>query len=198
MKPTRIILDLDDVLNCFTPYVLHELGCRVASPHSYEDHPRESGWDIVDAANRLHPSKCWTTAGFWADVKRLHWASVPRSREFGNLLYLAVWAVGAKNVFILTSPTLDPDCLAGKLEWIQGNCPPWLHRQYLIGPAKHVCAQPGALLIDDNEDNAAAFRDNGGQAMLMPRPWNRFAGTTNMPSYLSRAFRRIFRKEVAA
>ena len=37
---------------------------------------------------------------------------------------------------------------------------------------KHFCARPDALLIDDGDHNVEAFRANGGQTILVPRPWN--------------------------
>jgi hypothetical protein len=73
---------------------------------------------------------------------------------------------------LLTSPTIDPLCLAGKLYWIKQNLPTVYHRQYAITPRKFVCAQPGHLLIDDNEENCKVWLKNGGQVKMIPRPWN--------------------------
>ena len=72
----------------------------------------------------------------------------------------------------MTTPVEDPESLAGKLEWIHKYFPEWMHRQYLMGPQKHLLAGPGSLLIDDSEENVEKFRQHDGQAILVPRPWN--------------------------
>ena len=89
----------------------------------------------------------------------------------------------------MTSPTIDPDCLAGKLEWIHEFTPRWMHRQYLVGPRKQFCAHREALLIDDADKNVNTFREWGGQALLVPRPWNSMhALAMHTPEYLSAQF----------
>jgi len=70
------------------------------------------------------------------------------------------------------SITIDPECLAGKLEWIHCHMPSWMHRQYAITPEKHRFGHPGALLIDDSPSNVDAFVARGGRGLLVPRPWN--------------------------
>jgi len=173
VTPTRIFLDLDDVCNCFTLYALRQVGCIVGN-HDYHLYNHHWGWDIVKAANHLHPDprRYFTKQSFWELIKREHWARVPWSMEFLPLLRRCIELVSQDNVCILSCPTLDPDCLAGKLEWIRDFMPKDMQRQYLIGPRKHFCASPNALLIDDSDDNVTAFRIHGGQAILMPRPWN--------------------------
>jgi len=107
---------------------------------------------------------------------RKDWTSFPKSDEFQWLLDSCEALVGRENICILTTPILDPGCAAGKMEWIYNHCPKWLHRQYLIGPPKHFCAQPDALLIDDSDRNVKLFQAHGGQAILVPRPWNSLHG----------------------
>ena len=171
MIPTRILLDLDDVCNRFTMYALKHVGCPV-DELAYCDFNPAWGWDIVRAANALHPNHQFTPDEFWNSLDRDVWASVPESAEFKALLCRCEELVGSENVCILSSPTHDPDCLAGKLEWIHDHFPKRMHRQFLIGPRKHFCARPDALLIDDSDRNVEAFRAHGGQALLVPRPWN--------------------------
>jgi len=169
----KIFLDLDDVLNTFTPYVLSEICGRDVT---YNDYPVEAGWNIHEAAMILTGNKRFSDATyFWSLVTRKMWASVPLASEFYGVFSVSANCVGRKNVFILTAPTLDPECLAGKLEWIQRSCPDWIKRQYIITPRKEVCAGRGCLLIDDNEDNVNNFtRENcDSDAILIPRPWNK-------------------------
>lgn len=178
---TRIFLDLDDVLNQFTMQALAHVGCCV-NAESFDDFKPEWGFDIIKAANELHPCKesPYTPASFWSMFSRDDWRNLPESAEFEFLLRQSEALVGRENVCILTTPILDPDCAAGKIEWIYNHCPKWLHRQYLIGPMKHMCARPDALLIDDSDKNVEAFRAHGGQAILVPRPWNSYHGWDTM------------------
>ncbi len=187
MRIDSIYLDLDDVLNDFTREALqHVTGL------SEFTHEPEWGYDIVLAAGKLctkaqvQPagsiSECkippsisstfFTQASFWGQIKRDFWANIGVTDWCYELIDICASAVGKENVCILTSPTLDPDCVAGKMEWIQKEMPTWLHRQFLIGPCKQFCARPGSLLIDDCEENVRKFRERGGLAWEFPRPWN--------------------------
>lgn len=178
MHVNRIFLDLDDTLNSLTLPALREVGCPVGD-FDYQCYPEEAGYSITAAAQLLS-GRHWTVPDFWNSIDRNFWRTLPRSKEFSYLLTKCVSLVGQDNVHILTSPTKDPDCLAGKLEWIQQQLPNWLHRQYSITPRKHVCARPGALLIDDSDENVRQFREHGGTAITVPRPWNSFAAVDTM------------------
>ena len=171
MTPTKVFLDLDDVCNAFTMYALQAVGCPVNAFDHHKYNP-EWGFDIVQAANGLHPTGDFTTDSFWNLIDRSVWANAPVSMELELLLHECKKLVGYKNVHILTTPIMDPECLAGKLEWIHENLPPWLHRRYLMTPRKYLLAQPGALLIDDSDRNVDTFCAAGGDAILVPRPWN--------------------------
>jgi 5'(3')-deoxyribonucleotidase len=175
LKLTKIFLDLDDVLNDFTMHTLRSLGCYI------DEYDPEWGWDIVRAANSFHPLRHFTPESFWSSFDREHWATIPKSPMCDWLIERSVTLVGCENVCVLTCPTPDPDCTAGKQEWIYRNLPNWLHSQFLIGPPKHLCASPGALLIDDRDKNVEDFRMAGGRAILVPKPWNRGATWSEYP-----------------
>lgn len=168
----RILLDIDDVCNQCTKYALQWVGCPLDYTRFNEIYPTHHGYNIVDVANELLGFERFDVPAFWNMIPRTFWATCPISEEFNWLLDSCVQLVGQENVCLLTGPTKDPDCLAGKLDWITKNCPPWLHRQYLIGPCKQFCAHPDALLIDDSDANVNVFREWGGHALLVPRPWN--------------------------
>jgi hypothetical protein len=152
---------------------LRYVGCPVAPSDEFMFNS-DWGWNIIRAANELHPTqKAFTEATFWQSIKRDFWATVPKSRECDWLLETCAGLVGRENVCILSSPTLDPDCASGKVEWIYTFMPQWMHRQFLIGPRKHFCARPDSLLIDDRDKNIEDFCAAGGCGITMPRPWNR-------------------------
>lgn len=180
-----ILLDIDGVCNKFQYHVFNCLGLFYPDDSCY---PVDCGWDIVTAANRLAGYERFTATTFWKSITRKMWAETPVSCEFEDILSLSVARVGTENIFFLTSPTLDADCVAGKLEWIQRQTPRWMHRQYMIGPAKHLCAKHDVLLIDDSDTNVASFRKAGGQAVLLPRPWNSLHGHNPM-AYLGEQIR---------
>lgn len=182
MKPTRIFIDLDDVLNEFTMTTLDSLGC-CAGPYN-----PEWGWDIVKAANQMHPHDVFTAASLWNSLDRKHWATLPKSEVCSYLIMRCADFVGRENVYVLSCPTEDPDCLAGKLEWIHSNLPEWIHRQYMIGPQKHLCASPESLLIDDRDRNIEDFAMAGGKTILVPRPWN---CQNSIPSPTRQVFSRL-------
>lgn len=189
MRLKSILLDVDGVCNRFQWFIFNQLGLTFPNESHY---PAECGWDIVKAANTLAGEERWSATSFWNSVTFEMWATVPISEFFGFLIGTAESLVGQENVHFLTSPTLDPQCLAGKLEWIKSHAPKWMQRQFLIGPSKHLCAQPGVVLVDDADKNVEAFYKHGGRAILLPRPWNSLHGRDAW-SHLTKEFGEINR-----
>jgi predicted Zn-dependent protease len=68
-------------------------------------------------------------------------------------------------VVILTAPSPDPSCLAGKGASIKKL---FNTRDFLIGKPKEVAARFDRILIDDRNSNCAKFVANGGQAFEWP------------------------------
>ena len=165
-----VLLDLDDVLNSFTMHSLKLMGCPVG-PFDYHLYPRECRYNMVKAYNKLGPMRMGQDE-FWRRLPPEVWWTAPISGEKENLLNWAVAKVGYKNVHIVTKPTRCPYSASGKVRWIQNNLEPSLQRNFAITPQKHLLAKPDVILIDDSEANVSKFRMQGGQAILMPRPWN--------------------------
>jgi len=177
MLITHIFLDLDDVCNIFTMHALSRVGCKV-EPNELEKYDPKWGFDIVKAANSLltpitgSDLAFESAEAFWDKLTGPEvWRDAPESPEFRPLLAFCR-AVARRNICLLTSPVRDPGCVTGKMEWIHRHMPKWMHRQFLIGPQKHLLASEVALLIDDSDENVNAFRTAGGYASLFPRPWN--------------------------
>lgn len=183
----KILLDLDDVCNQLTMWLLRWMGCHV-NPLDNSQYPAEAGYDIVGACNLLHPDRNdWTAEEFWSSVPREAWATAPLSPEYPWILERCVDLVGQENVQLSTKPTRDPNCLAGKLEWIQSNLPAWMHNQYEITTRKDFGRHEDTLLIDDSYGNIQAMVKAGGQGLLVPRPWNPL-NWYNPRMYLDRIF----------
>ncbi len=188
MKIKKIFLDLDDVCNEFTLQALAEFGCDI-KPGEYDKYKPEWGFNILGVAAELH--SFWEMddvdpGEFWGEFDQWFWAGLPESNEFKELLKLSEDIVGFENTLILTAPVCSPDqdsvsdfwcnttsqCMAGKYDWIVSHLPPEMHTHFSMCPVKRLCVAPDALLIDDSNKNVDEFRAAGGQAILMPRPWN--------------------------
>jgi len=170
---SKVMLDLDDVCNLFTMDALHYAGAT-DTILPYREYPERARFDIVKAANLLRDpaEKEYTAVEFWGLLDERFWASIRMAPYLYSLLDSLASLIGEKNICVASSTTLYPGCLSGKLIWIQNFMPSWLHRQYLLGPCKHLLAQSGTLLIDDNRDNCEKFRRHGGEAILITKPWN--------------------------
>jgi 5'(3')-deoxyribonucleotidase len=167
MKPIEIIyLDIDGVLNQM-PY--DALSKVLGQDVIYYSIPGD--YDIVKVCNKCLKIPV-SAEEFWSKLDREFWANIKPASECEWLPELCGQVVGRKNVFLLSTPIDNPDCLAGKMEWIYKNLPEWLHRQFIFTPHKWVCAKPGTLLIDDYDKNIQKFETYGGQTILVPRPWN--------------------------
>jgi len=181
-----IVLDLDDTLNSLSLHILHCLGCDVG-PFDYHKFPTECSYDIIAAHAKLSGRKePIPVPMFWEMVSRRTWESAPRSHQFW-LIEQAASLVGEENVLLATAPVKSPDCHYAKYQWIENHLPKWMQRQYNITPRKHRLSRPGVLLIDDSDHNVEKFRNPGwpgGDAILVPRPWNTLVGV-HTSSYLA-------------
>jgi len=168
----RIVLDVDDVLNGLTMHILRHFKCDVG-PFEYNIFPTEVGYDVMTACQVLRGDAPTDPAEFWDEVTRADlWRTAPKSPQCDWLMEIAADIVGRDQVLLATTPTKDPQCHADKLEWIWENLPPWIHRQYNLTPRKWCLAKPGVILFDDHIANCEEFIEEGGEALLVPRPWN--------------------------
>lgn len=83
-------------------------------------------------------------------------------------------------ISILTSPGVCEYAATGKFRWIKQHLPQYQERLYLCRD-KYLMANEDRLLIDDNDDNCRRFREEGGQAILFPQPWNEKHIYSNRP-----------------
>lgn len=170
---TEVFLDLDDTLNRFSPAAMKFVGCPI-DIDTYCGEPQFRGdYDLVKRVNSYRPGREFTLQEFWNSIPRSFWATTPLALDFDRILAACEALVGPKNIIILTAPTKDPDCLAGKLEWIHDHLPSQYHRQYIVTARKQYCAGPGRLMVDDSDANLDAWALRGGQYIRVPQPWNR-------------------------
>ncbi len=155
----KIFLDMDGVIVDFMrgAHEFHKL--------NYNPYPYPKGeWEFVEHTG-ITPKE------FWSPLSYRFWSTLPWMPD-GRAIYDAVLDIHLLNdVAFLTTPTLEPGCVTGKIEWVRRHIPTMMMRT-IITPAKEMCAHPNALLIDDADHNVDKWRDNGGVAILVPRIWN--------------------------
>jgi 5'(3')-deoxyribonucleotidase len=160
----KVFVDIDGVLANFNRTAL-----RLHGINNYL-YPVRVGWDIIKACNILAPESNMTPEKFWAPFDQKFWATLPKTVGCDTLLKTVEGYVGQENVCLLTSGQW-PAAAAGKTEWVMNHFPRYRCR-LLIGTAKEFVAGTNRLLIDDRDKNVDDFRDAGGTAILVPRPWN--------------------------
>jgi len=92
---------------------------------------------------------------WWANLELLPWA---------NKLY-DFCKSKTENVCFLTSPSNHPNCVAGKVKWINKH---FSTRDFIITPRKEFCARKNTLLIDDSQSKIDKFKEFGGKAFKWP------------------------------
>lgn len=163
MKPL-VFFDMDGVLADFVGGSLRAHGKTL--PHA------ACGWDFmtqVGFAGGGDPA-------FWGPLSNTaFWAALDPLPD-GMALFRLVEAMTGGRVSILSSG-LCPGSADGKREWLKRHLPGY-EKKAVFCTVKEQVAAPHKLLIDDHEPNVAAFRDHGGPAVLVPRPWNHRRGET--------------------
>jgi hypothetical protein len=171
----KAFLDVDGVLNKLILYAMQFVGCDI--PLDDSAFKSEWGWNMLLGVEH-YTGKKMTDDEFWGQITQEIWRTAPLSDECWPIIERLERLVGRENIVLLTATPhckseLMPPCIAGKLQWIQEQMPPWLHNQFFIGPQKwHVGRYSDALLIDDGDHNIRDFIKAGGRAIRVPRPWN--------------------------
>lgn len=152
-----IYLDLDGVLADFVRGCFQHFGRTLPMA--------DVGWNFY---------RDWgmTEQEFWTHTTFSFWAKLPWTPEGRDLLD-GLRTLTDRPLVILTSPAPRQGCTEGKLDWLRQHLPDFIRQgRVFIGSAKHHLAAPDKLLIDDHDANVERFRQHGGAAVLVPRPWN--------------------------
>lgn len=97
------------------------------------------------------------------------WTKLPRTDLAYSILYYA-WEKYPNNCFILTSAL--PGAFDAKVQWMKEVFPFVPESNIIFTWRKYLLAREDRILIEDNEDVAHQWIKNGGQAIVMPQPWN--------------------------
>ena len=158
MRILRVFLDLDGVIIDFAQGCIdwYNLDC---TPEDFLH------WGAIFKYFNGNESE------FWDGLTHKFWLGLKFTKEAKRILTL----VDPLKPCLLTSPPWHG--AGGKQDWIQNEMPDYFKDgRYLIGPAKHYAAWKESVLIDDSEDNIEKFKDAGGHAIMVPRPWNNLRG----------------------
>ena len=151
----KVVLDLDGVLVDMVRGMEERYDCKIKE------------WPV----GQLEKAFNMTAKQFWGNLDSDFWIKLKWCADGQSILTKLVMAFGEENIVICTSPTLHPQAAFGKMAWIQNHLPEF-SRRFLIGPAKEFLAHDRSILVDDFDYNVDKFREHGGHAILVPRPWN--------------------------
>lgn len=168
----KCLIDLDGVLVDFVTGI-----CAAHGSSNVYDDPANHGKYEMEVLLGLSATQ------FWKPANEQFWADLPITDDFHALLGIVESAFGAENVCLLTSPIANEGCTTGKVRWIYKHLPDY-KRRFLIGPVKHFCAHERSVLVDDYDKNVNNFREHGGKAVLVPRPWNSMHATKDAAGYV--------------
>jgi 5'(3')-deoxyribonucleotidase len=107
---------------------------------------------------------------FWKPMDHAFWRDLSATSDSGAIIELVKRYFEPKNIAILSAP-FNSVSASGKVEWLQQNLPEF-SRRYILAPKKYFCASADTVLIDDFDRNVDEFNAAGGNAFLLPRPWN--------------------------
>lgn len=156
-----VLLDLDGTLLDFaTP------ACELLGIDYVYDNPKNYGIANIENIVGMPKKEFYNKLGyeFWANLTFL-----PDAHKILDIVEQAY----PGNVILLTKLIDNPGCAQGKLDCIKRLLPQYYHKTLLCtGYIKHHCSSRHHILIEDNELNVKDFENEGGQAFLLPRPWN--------------------------
>ena len=156
-----IFLDVDGVLADFRKGIHGAFD----KPYDYSTlSPKWKFWDDwPDVTFEMVNNVC--TTSFWQNLEWMH--------NGRDILRAVLEKFHAEQIYLLTTPMPNLESASGKMMWINDNLPVYLKHTIITQAPKHLLARSDTLLIDDKNENVDGFREAGGKALLVPRPWNR-------------------------
>lgn len=165
-----VFLDLDGIITNFNKPVCEKFNLPYP-PQIYHFFP-EIRSQVNDFCDR----------SFW---QNLEWMNDGR-----DILRAITDIFEPEKIYLLTKMMPNAETASGKMIWIQNNLPLYSNRVILItlGVLKSLLARPDTLLIEDCDKYVDGFREAGGKALLVPRPWNRLHRQANRTNQYVKEF----------
>lgn len=155
----RALVDVDGVLLDFYGHWHAMKGLPMPDPYP-------NIWHLKDLYNVPEDVICSGLTQQW-------WATMPWMPDGKAILTVIEEFFGTGNTDFCTAVSV-PDVIsacAGKAQWFEEQMPGNFGRLFM-GRQKELLADPDVTLFDDNQGNVTKFRQAGGRAFLVPRPWN--------------------------
>jgi len=161
IKIKTVFLDMDGVIADFHQGVYNIFD----EPYNYEKLPRAydfwTTWNKPIIRNEVN-IKC--NDNFWANL--------PWTHDGHQILDAILKIFSINQIYLLTVPMPNVESATGKMRWVAKNIPE-LYSHTLVGAVpKELLAKSDTLLIDDHDKYVDAFREAGGEAIRVNRPWN--------------------------
>lgn len=164
-----VFLDLDDTIADFIGGLHKALGVS----YEYSNYLYKKGdWNILghqivlnDELVTYEQCDACCNMAFWIDLDWMH--------DGHDILRAVFDKFSVGQIYLLTTPMPNLKSASGKMIWIHNQIPAYPKRTIITQAPKHLLARPDTLLIDDKDENVDGFREAGGKALLVPRPWNR-------------------------
>ncbi len=158
-----VYLDMDGVLANFHKGVYdifkqpYKYNTSLSTWNFWENWEEETTRDDVN-------NKCDTN--FWATLDWMH--------DGYDIYKEIVKYFKAEQIYILTNPVVGGAGTAtGKMLWVEKHLPGFIKRTIITQASKSLLAKSNTLLVDDNDSYTKEFIAAGGDAILVPRPWNK-------------------------
>lgn len=155
-----VFLDMDEVLTDFNKGVCDQFNI----PYQYENFSRNYKW-FPEIGQTFESVSAICTTEFWANLEWVH--------NGHDIFRLVTSTFKPEQIYLLTTPMPNPGSYTGKALWVQSHLPEFSKRLIVTSAPKSLFAQPDTLLIDDKDENVGGFKTAGGQALLVPRLWNK-------------------------
>jgi len=156
-----VFLDMDGILVNFRKGIRDVFG----KPYDYSTlSPKWKFWDDWLGVSFAMVNAACTTS-FWQHLEGMH--------DGRDILTAIEYKFVPAQIYLLTTPMPNLESASGKMIWVHDHLPAYLKRTIITQAPKHLLARPDTLLIDDKDENVDSFREAGGKAHLICRPWNR-------------------------
>lgn len=156
-----VYLDMDGVLADFHKGV-HNVFDRLYNYLSAYRYDFWEDWEEPISRNEVN-SIC--NKDFWKNLEWMH--------DGHDILREVTKYFKIKQIYLLTAPMPNVESATGKWMWVQNHLFEYYKQTIITQAPKYLFAKPGTLLIDDKDSNVEEFVAAGGDAILVPRPWNK-------------------------